>query len=221
MADASFTVWNLDYHSTKVRYQPETRIPRGTLDPKYLYWPESVHTSPILPLEDPTPDSGLNLHATTLFSGRRIIPESVPGTLRWHSKVAKPDDFQWTTVYSVSDALRDVIETLDPGVHQFQRLDIVGPRKMLIERRWFWQVCHRLDTIDPTASTWTPHPGRFWHPPQEGHTIAFEARRIGEAHFWREAFMSGPVLLCTDTAKARIESRRFTGARFKRLGIAT
>jgi len=214
-------VWNLDYYSSKVRYQPETRIPRGTLDPKYLYGPESVHASPILPLEDSSPDGGLNLRSSTLFSGRRVVSESVPGTLRWHSNIPKPDDFQWTTVYSVSDALREVIEMLDPDVHQFQRLDILGPRKTLIERRWFWQVCQRFDSIDPTASTYAPPPGRFWNPPQEGHTIAFVARRIGNAHFWREALMSGPVLLCTDTAKSRIEARRFTGARFKRLGVAT
>ena len=214
-------VWNLDYYNSRVRYQPETRIVRNTIDPKYIDAGEyRPHCFPILPLEDNTPDGGFNLTRATLFSGRRVVPESVPWKLSWHSKLSSPDDFQWTTVYSVSDRLHNLIEELEPKVHQFERLEIIGRHQRLIERRWFWQICNRINSVVSSDPDLEQDNYGNWIKIPQPKILSFDIEKTRKFHFWREAYLHGPVLLCSNTAKLRMEKTAMTGALFKRMGVA-
>ena len=220
----SFTVWNMKYYHPRVRYQPETRIPRGSMDERYLNWPESPQTSPILTIDQWPSDDGINPRVSTFTSGCRVIPESVPTKLRWHSRV-EPDDFLWSTVYSVSDSMRDLIEELDGDAHQFERLDLLKPRNVLLERRWFWNVLNRISSIDRDATTAEPFvfesgAHNYNELNAKGAEYVFDAERIGPRHFWRDMHTTAPVLFCTDVAKKEFERRNFSGARFRKLGIA-
>ncbi|TWH84384.1 hypothetical protein IQ25_02812 [Novosphingobium taihuense] len=194
------------------------------MDEKFLHWPKSVHTGAKLTLEKWTPDGGITPHINVFTSGCRVIPESVPTKLSWHSKV-NPDDFLWSKVYSVSDLMRALIENLDPEAHQFEPLELVKSRHSLLEKRWFWNVLNRISSINPEKTTIEPSMlpsgardyGRL---NTSGEEYVFDAERIGSRHFWRDMHTLSPVLFCTDVAKMEFEKRNFTGAKFRRLGIA-
>lgn len=194
------------------------------MDEKFLYWPKSTYRGARLTLEKWTPDGGIAPQVSVFTSGCRVIPESVPTKLSWHSKV-KPDDFLWSNVYSVSDVMRTLIEHLDPGAHQFEPLELVKPRTSLLEKRWFWNVLNRISSINPEKTTAEPRMivsgVRDYDSlsASEG-AYVFDAERIGSRHFWRDMHASRPVLFCTDVAKMEFEKRLLTGAKFRRLGIA-
>lgn len=219
-----YTVWDMEYYHPRVRYQPETRIPRGTMDEKFLRWPKSTHTSARLTLDNWTPDNGIRPQVSVFTSGCRVIPQSAPTKLSWHSKV-KPDDFLWSNVYSVSNAMRTLIEHLDPGAHQFEPLELVKPRNIPLEQRWFWNVLNRISPINPERTTAEPRifpsgAHDYGSLSARGGEYVFDAERIGSRHFWRDMHSSQPVLFCTDVAKMEFEKRKFTGAKFRKLGSA-
>lgn len=61
-----------------------------------------------------------------------------------------PDFFGLSVGYGVTDAFRDKVEELEPGVHQFFPISITAkggesPKK----RHWLLHICNRLDALDP------------------------------------------------------------------------
>ncbi len=117
-----------------------------------------------LELEDMTDDGGIGLLMSRSFSGRRAKPESVPKVIRWKSK-RKLLDYEGAYVgYSVSDRFRALIEEIEPGVHQFEPIRFVAKDGSLLEDRWFWQICNRINSVHPELSNWLLGP-RTWRPP--------------------------------------------------------
>lgn len=202
-------IWNLTYRKT-ANYQPNSQIPDGVLAAEFI----NFGGGPVLPLEDATPDGGANLNNVTMFAGRRIRPEAVPPNLTWFSK-RTPTDFQWTTLYSVSDRLRDLIEEIEPGIHQFEPLSLITKRGVLIDQRWFWQVCRRLDTVDSDKTTWRYR--TFWSPTENSSRLVLDPVRAAGVHFWRDKHLIDPILLCSDLAKSRIEAAGMTGIVYREM----
>jgi hypothetical protein len=51
----------------------------------------------------------------------------------------------------VSPAFRDLVESFQPGVHQFQPFEMYWRRK-LVGTRYFFVVCRAIDSVDQTKS---------------------------------------------------------------------
>nr|WP_296722382.1 DUF1629 domain-containing protein [Erythrobacter sp.] len=63
----------------------------------------------------------------------------------------------------VSDRFRHCVEMLEPGVHQFFRVDILWQDESFAAKRYFMVVCNRLDAIDRGLTTMR-FKGVLWEP---------------------------------------------------------
>lgn len=120
-----------------------------------------------LELEDMTDDGGIGLKMSRWGSGRRAKPDSMPKVIRWKSR-RKLLDYEGAYVgYSVSDRFRALIEEIEPGVHQFEPIRYETKDGSLIEDRWFWQICNRIDSVHAELSNLV-FKVRGWSPPEAG-----------------------------------------------------
>ncbi|WP_427970002.1 imm11 family protein [Altererythrobacter sp.] len=167
-----------------------------------------------LELEDMTDDGGIGLKMSRSFSGRRAKPESVPKVIRWKSK-RKLLDYENACRKTVSDRFRALIEEIEPGVHQFEPIRFVAKDGSLLEERWFWQICNRINSVHPELSNWLLGP-RTWRPPpkprSEGLRMVFDTTAIGGAQFWHDMHIKGTLV--SDAAKQRIDAAGTTGVHF-------
>lgn len=174
-----------------------------------------------LELEDMTDDGGVGLRISRWSSGRRAKPESIPKVIRWMSK-RKLLDYEGAYIgWTVSDRFRDLIEEIEPGVHQFQRIRFIAKDRSLLADRWFWQVCNRVDSVNREKSDWVllGRDIQSWSPPSKRlridgkHHLVFGLTQIGDAQFWYDKHIS-TTLLVSDAAKSRIEVVGITGVHF-------
>lgn len=168
-----------------------------------------------LVLEDPSRDGGTGfVGGTQSYSGRRVKPESVPRAIRFMSD--RPlQDFESQFVKTVSDRLRAVIEDLEPGVHQFEPIQYVARDGMLLETRWFWQICNRLDSVHRDKTTWVLDE-IMWRIPvawDKKSYLVFDLSKIGAAKFWNDKHVHDADY-CSDDARDRLDSEGVTGLRY-------
>ena len=168
-----------------------------------------------LELEDMTDDGGIGLKMSRSFSGRRAKPESVPKVIRWKSK-RKLLDYEGAYIgSSVSDRFRDLIEEIEPGVHQFEPIRFVAKDGKVLEDRWFWQLCNRIDGMHAELTNWQLGP-RTWRPPSKPRTeeprMVFDSGKISGAHFWHDKHAKGTFV--SNAAKERIDTAGVTGVHF-------
>ena len=171
-----------------------------------------------LELEDPTPDGGTALVVSRGFSGRRVKPESVPKVIRFKSKRPLLDYEGTWNIYSVSDRFRALIETIEPGVHQFEPVRFIGKDGSDLGTRWFWQICNRIDSVHREKTDWVLEGGVIWGP-----SASFDSRnptfpvhdlhKIGHAKFWHDKHISNAAYV-SDDAKSLIEAAAITGVHF-------
>jgi len=99
--------------------------------------------------------------SSVLNSGTPMDPEMVP---RRHAVDVKaealPDIFSLGFGYGVTDRVREKVEELEPGVHQFFDIELTtkGGRRPK-KRHWLLHICNRLDAIDPEKTTLPLAPG--------------------------------------------------------------
>jgi hypothetical protein len=116
-------------------------------------------------------------------------------------------------MYAVDEGLRDIIEQLEPGVHQFNPIRVLLPKgvehpvkyHMMIVGRWLNSFSlvdsspaslMRTDTIAPLV-----HPDD-----KKGYAgVAMRDSVIGDAHFWCEKNLRGPTFLISDALKAEVD----------------
>ena len=165
-------------------------------------------------LEDMTDDGGIGLNMSRSFSGRRAKPESMPKVIEWQSR-RKLLDYEGAYVgYSVSDRFRTLIEDLEPGVHQFEPIRFVTRDGSLLEERWFWQICNRIDSVHRELTNWILG-RRTWRPPsrpEEPHMV-FSMTQLGAVQFWHDKHANGTFV--SNAAKQRIHAAEITGVHFK------
>lgn len=166
-----------------------------------------------LELEDRTSDGGAGLATAPSFTGRRIVRESIPKTIRWKSK-RKLLDYETTCIKTVSDGFRALIEEIEPGVHQFEPVRFIGKDRGDLGNRWFWQICNRIDSVHRGRTTmilpkfnWRSQVGV---PP----ILVFDIAAIGPAAFWHDKHISNASYV-SDATKSRIETAGITGVHFK------
>ena len=81
-------------------------------------------------------------------------PAHAPSRFRLEIAAARlPDVFVLSSGWGVSDLVRDMVEELEPGVHQFLPAEITAKGRERPEKRyWFLHICNRVDAIDPDKS---------------------------------------------------------------------
>lgn len=153
-----------------------------------------------------------------------------PKRVRWSDADADAiPDFGQVPELHVSDDARRVIESLEPGVHQFFPVDFVDPGDRLLARRFWLVVCNRIDGMDRARTTMVLRKGVVWRPakdlarrgeplpdgvdPKAPARIVFSQQAIGDAHLWVDKHMDGPAVWISDTAARRFTEAGLTGLR--------
>ncbi len=167
-----------------------------------------------LVVEDQTADGGIHVNVEPGLSGRRIKPESVARVIRRFGR-RRLLDFEGQFVATVNDRFRRLIEEIEPGIHQFEPVRYIGRDDELLEERWFWQVCNRLDTVDRERSNGEIR--RVTYGPRKGvpMRVVFNLEAIGRAKFWCDKHYT-PGRLITDEVHERLIAERVTGLQYHR-----
>ncbi|MDW4548467.1 hypothetical protein R5H32_03780 [Defluviimonas sp. D31] len=115
-------------------------------------------------------------------------------------------------MYAVTGPLREIIERLEPGVHQFNPIRVLLPKGvehpvphyMMVVGRWLSSF--RLEESDPDClrdkrpdfSTLSSFDKKCCA------GAAMAQAVIGDAHLWRERHLSGPTFFISDRLKEEI-----------------
>jgi hypothetical protein len=197
-------VWGFSYQPSKDSYPNLKMIEGCKTGPRVI---------------DPTPDGGAKLDGRPQYdAGRRVHTDTVPKIIRWMGNRRLQDYEDACKCNSVSTRLRDLIEEIEPGVHQFEPVKFVNKRGELIEDRWCWIICNRLDSVDRERTTLILKPSpsgiSIWRP--EGIVnprTYFSLAAIGDTQFWYDKYLVGPPYI-SNNAKERLESAKMTGFKF-------
>jgi hypothetical protein len=198
-------VWSLSYRPRPDSY-PGATIVEGNTGP--------------LELVDDTPDGGTNLRPEySGFSGRRVKSESVPKAIRFGSK-RKLLDYETARMKTVSGRFRDLIEGIEPNIHQFEPVKFVSKDGENLGIRWLWQVCNRLDSVHSELTENYSKSATSWSPTLRGEPkLVFSLDAIGHIKFWNDKYILGELLV-SDDARDQIMDESITGVHFRRYAQA-
>ena len=173
-----------------------------------------------------TPDGGVGT------GGFPRETANLPKRVTWSVPNRKPvPDFDQTPMLNVSERARRVIEGLEPGVHQFVPVEYYNKKGMLIENRYWFVVCNRIDSLDREHTTmilslpmegWcTIKDAERWGIPIPDHLdpgqpskIVFNLRQIGCAHMWHDKYLGSGEFM-SDHMAEEIQKAGLTGLRLE------
>jgi hypothetical protein len=116
---------------------------------------------------------------------------------------------------AVDEPLRDIIEELEPGVHQFWPMQITMPKDVAFPKSYHALVIHnhldafRREESEPGAwaTTGVEHISTHGLPEKKSISgMAMSLDAIGSKHLWREKFVHGPDIFMSEALKARIDA---------------
>lgn len=186
-------------------------------------------------LIDSTPDGGRLIAGPG--DGRPIIPDYMPtkiGLRDAHPKRTLLDFDDSAVGLRLSTAAKDLIERLEPGVHQFFPVEVFGydydpstwqdvygnydpvPPGTHVDRKiadqWFFIICNRLDTMNRDLTVGITDRG-IYRPAKVGVVgkLVLNKAAIGPAHVWCERCVPG--FFFSDELIAQIDAAELTGLR--------
>jgi hypothetical protein len=189
----------------------------------------------LIEVEDPTPDDGMRVsHGRALVSGRRVKTDYVPKQMRLERDGVIPDYGRSYGLFHVTDKFKDVVEALEPNVHQFIPFELVGPRKKHVADLWFMFVCNRLDTVDRERTTLVLVDGKMWLPARDSprdqwpshvdsgtqSMLFFDLNRIGNHHLWFDKHIIQELPLVSENLANSLKDARVTGVAFAERRVA-
>lgn len=138
-------------------------------------------------------------------------------------------DFDEQLALNVSARAKQVIETVEPGVHQFFGVDYLNTANAPLESRFWLVVCNRIDAMAREHTNMVLLRGQVWRPadymvsrgepipahldPTERPRLVFSLSAIGNAHLWVDRHIDGPATWLSDAMAARFAEANLTGLR--------
>lgn len=184
----------------------------------------------LIEVEDATPDGGVYMnHGRALSSGRRIKLDHVPKQMKQDSQGVLAD---YSTPYGllcVSDKFKNIVEKIEPGVHQFIPFEVVGAGKKHVADMWFMVVCNRLDSVDREQTTLILYRDAMWLPasdvgrehwpmnydPSKPNKLVFSRAQIGDHHLWFDKHIGFSIVpLASDKLVESLVEAGVTGISF-------
>lgn len=112
----------------------------------------------------------------------------------------------------VNQTFKDILEELEPGVHQFFPMEIFIKDEKVGDRYWL-NICNRLDSYDRTR-TYPLNERGFWKPTRENPGAqVFSVAAIGSHHAWHDKFEPGTFI--SDTLAERLKAAGLTGITYQ------
>ena len=146
----------------------------------------------------------------------------MPNQVRWiENKDNPPLDFGMYKQENISARARDLIEALEPGIHQFFPVQFVNRRGTFLEERYWLVVCNRLDGVNPgksnvvmaTAGWIAPDvAARLGYDLPDGVStdrptrLVFNQSAIAGKHFWQDQYLSNGPFMSNEATRAIVEA---------------
>ncbi|WP_232820846.1 DUF1629 domain-containing protein [Thalassobius sp. I31.1] len=174
-------------------------------------------------LVDATPDDGTRIISSAYWVGRPIKSDGIPTKLErkpWDLKRIPLLDVETylSGTLLVPQSFKDLMEELEPDVHQFWPMDIYVKGECVARKYWFI-ACNRLRTLHPTAC-WPPLNERgFWDPTpdmneRQNDRRVFSTEAIGSHHAWVDKAEN--LCLFSDVFAERLMGLGLTGLCFRK-----
>lgn len=173
-------------------------------------------------------DGGVSFRGFT--SGRPCVIEHFPSKMRWLDRQGHPiPDFDQAELLNVSERAKTLIESIEPRVHQFVPVDYIDSQDNFIEKRYFWVICNRIDSVDREYTTFVLRKGKAWRAagdlydrgefgeipdhidPKIPAKFTFNISRIGNARVWRDKHMDLGDILVSNNFSENLKSSGLTG----------
>lgn len=181
-------------------------------------------------IADQAPEPGLRIWpgGDALVSGFAVDPTFLPTRMQITSGPRAITDYDGdNSVLFISRKLKEIIEALVPGVHQFFPIELVDRRKAHLADHWVWIVCNRIDSVDRTHTTWILRKGKRWTRPSffsdeelppgydraQPLKMVFNEEQIGGGQFWRDSFLlpNTQNLFCSQAGADAMRAAELTG----------
>lgn len=145
-----------------------------------------------LTLEDMEQDGGFYVgYDGSLMSGRRVKREGMPSKVKWWDRRPVPD-FQilHSPTMIVSQRFREVVESIEPGVHQFEPVEYVTKGGEHVADMFVFVICNRIDSVDRDLTTMYRF-DNYWKAggPLGGSRLAFNSAQVGNHHIWIDKYL--------------------------------
>ena len=200
-------------YSLGVGVQPESYM--------YSNYFEAIDGDPQkLEVVDDTPDGGRWISPGALTAGRHILPDFVPTKLRRGGPGIKRqpllDVNKWDGVSPlVPQVFKDILEELEPGVHQFFPMEYFE-KTIKIGEGYLFIVGNRLDTLHETLCVPSRDERGFLGDTKKGdpYEVVFSREKVNGYHAWTEKFIRSRNLMLSQTFGDKLQSRNLSGVKF-------
>ncbi len=149
-------------------------------------------------------------------SGRPVDPTQMPTRLRRKGNKGLPlydVDSIWGKGLLVVERFKEVVESFEPGVHQFLPVQIEQGGKVIAQRHIFY-ICNRLDTLAKQLCSPPVGPDERYQPIQDGNDRrVYDSSKIGNHHAWCDRYSLGTMT--SNALFAALAAEDFTGLGFK------
>ncbi|PRY80299.1 hypothetical protein CLV80_101150 [Yoonia maritima] len=181
----------------------------------------------LIRLVDNSQDDGHRIVDGTGAVGRPLKPDHIPTKLSrepWSIDRVPLLDVETYLGGSllVCETLKDLLEELEPDVHQFWPMEIYVKGEMVALRYWF-VACHRIRALS-REHCYPPLSERGWWDPsplgqRENDRIVFSSEAIGGRHAWVDKAYSDRMF--SDEFAERLMKLNLTGLQFVKEQEAT
>ncbi|MEW5683900.1 MAG: DUF1629 domain-containing protein [Pseudomonadota bacterium] len=191
---------------------------------------------------DKTPDAGFDLNTASTYpcyQGRAVKTDFVPTKIEYQEKGPLPDANKAFGLLTFAERFRDVVEVIEPGVHQFLPVDYFDRKGAPLGRQHIFVAGNRLDSVHRERSNMVLVKGMRWCPPSDiagrapdprdvvlphidmaaPGALVFSNQKVGDKHAWCDMFMlSGPNL--SDALGAALQAENLTGIHLEKCEAA-
>jgi len=131
-------------------------------------------------------EDGTRVRAESKYQGLPVDMTHMPTRIRWGGGKRQLLDLSMTaSTFLVSQKMRDVIEQLEPNVHQFAAVELIWMQDDSHAANYFWfYPCNRIDSLDREHTTYEFNEkiGRWRH--VDGKNPVVNLAQVGNAHIW-------------------------------------
>ncbi len=204
----------------KTCYDIRGFAPKDQLYGNSLYSINREHRN--IRLVDPAQDDGTRIWPHSFDVGRPVDPATMPKFL---ARIG-PKEHALLDLYSfgndvvVPEAFKQIVEELEPGVHQFFKMQIVEEDDKSLKpigERYFMVACNRLATLHDTLCE--PALVDGWPERQSQTKLIFSNQKIDQAHVWIDKKLS-QTLFISEALHARLVALNMSGVQFTPFEVA-
>lgn len=162
-----------------------------------------------LELIDDSPDpAGAMFSATKYKIGRPLTDKNMPTRIRLEGASRPPFDIDMCrSSMLLNTKARDIVERLEPGVHQFWPMQIEHKRHGNLGEKYFLVPCNRIDSINRELTTPALEPPfSYKYVGATGARLVLDKEKIGNRHIWIESFVMNQIFLSDALMEALTEA---------------